>query len=334
MSPDEWFADAVTTRAGTVLPVRATARRPSWADLAPAVRAAICSLAGSDVIRARSAGTGFTSGFASRLDLADGRQVFVKAASASADAALGWHITASYREEIRKLRGLPAGVPAPRLMWWWDDDIDGDRWVVLGLQFIAGRPPRRPWRSDELAVVVDTLTATAPALATAPAELSLPSFVTEFGDVEQWANRVVERDGTSAWLDHVIALGRESLHLCSGTAMAHLDLRDDNILLSPEGRVWICDWNWPLRAAPWLDLVTLLISAHGDGLDVDTLVTVHPLTAGVSPRAVDAWLAILWLYFTAAKERPVPANSPHIRDHQLWYDEVTRDWLERRLAHS
>lgn len=95
-------------------------------------------------------------------------------------------------------------------------------------------------------------------LTEAPHGLDLPVFADEFGDVEVWVARVVERDGSSQWLEEVAMLARESLTRCAGTAVVHLDLRDDNILIDDRGRVWICDWNWPLRGAPWLDLVTLL----------------------------------------------------------------------------
>jgi aminoglycoside phosphotransferase (APT) family kinase protein len=55
--------------------------------------------------------------------------------------------------------------------------------------------------------------------------------------------QVIEREGASQWLDEVAALARESFARCAGTAVAHLDLRDDNILIGRDGRVWICDWN-------------------------------------------------------------------------------------------
>jgi hypothetical protein len=330
-SPD-WQQDAVSTRSGTVIPVRRTARRPIWEELPRGVRDEVERLAGADVVHATSTATGFTSGFASRLDLADGRSVFVKAASARTDERVGWPITGAYREEVRKLRALPAEVPAPRLQWWLDDDVDGVRWVALGFVAIDGRPPRRPWHPDELALVCDALAAMAPALATAPSELRLEPFHSEFAGIEGWVDRVAERDGASAWLDEVTALAQESEERCSGTALAHLDLRDDNILIDTSGSVWICDWNWPLAGAPWLDLVTLLLSASGDGLDADAILDSHPLTRDVERRSIDSWLATLWLYFTTTKEHPVPPHSPHIRDHQEWYDEATRDWLIKRLG--
>ena len=328
---EDWRRDQVTTRDGAVIPVRATSRRPEWRDLPAAVRDEISKQAGSDVIQAASTGTGFTSGFASRLNLADGRAVFVKAVSTSTDARVGWQITRSYREEIRKLRALPEAVPAPRLQWSLDEQIAGDGWVVLGLEAIDGRPPRRPWRQAELDLVCEAIAAMAPALATAPPGLELETFESDFAEIDTWVARVLERDGPSRWLDEVGRLAALSLEVCTGTALAHLDLRDDNLLIDTAGQVWVCDWNWPLVGAPWLDLVTVLLSAFGDGLDTERVVATHPLTCALDPEAADAWLASLWLYFTTAQEQEVPPHSPHIRDHQAWYAEVTAEWLSRRI---
>jgi aminoglycoside phosphotransferase (APT) family kinase protein len=167
--------------------------------------------------------------------------------------------------------------------------------VILCFEYVDGAPPRRPWQPDELRLVIDALARLAPLVAEAPDGLGLPLFAEKFREVEAWVAQVIEREGSSRWLDEVAALARESLTRCAGTAVAHLDLRDDNILIGRGGRVWICDWNWPLLGAPWLDLVTLLLAAAGEGLDADAVLATHRLTRDVEPRSIDAWLATLWL---------------------------------------
>lgn len=62
-------------------PSGATAQRPSWLSLAAPVRRLVEIRLGQSVADAESQGGGFTDGFASRLVLADGSRVFVKAAS-------------------------------------------------------------------------------------------------------------------------------------------------------------------------------------------------------------------------------------------------------------
>jgi Ser/Thr protein kinase RdoA (MazF antagonist) len=329
---DEWIADSVVTRDGRVVPVRATARRRHWADLPAPARDAIELRLGSEVMSTASTGIGFTPGFASRLDLADGRRVFVKAASVVDDARYGWRLSEAYREEIRKLRALPSDLPAPALLWTVDDDIAGVRWVILCFEYADGAPPRRPWRPDELCLVIDALAQLAPLVARAPDGLELSHFAEQFRDIEAWVAKVIERDGFSRWLDEIAMLARESMTRCAGTAVVHMDLRDDNLLIGRGGKVWICDWNWPLLGASWLDLVCLLISVAGDGLDADAVLATHPLTRDVEPRSIDACLATLWLFFTTSMELPVPAHSPHLRDHQVWYAEATEDWLHDRLS--
>ncbi len=326
-----WVRDSVTTRDGVPIPVRATARRPGWGDLPTKVRGHIESAVGAVVVGSESAGTGFTPGFASRLDLDTGAPIFVKAASGGYDDLHGWRLTDAYREEIRKLRRLPEGIGAPALRFSLDEPVDREPWVVLGLEHVDGRPPRRPWRADELGLVTDQLAAIAPRLARVPPGLELGTFEDDFGDWVSWLEQVVERDGESRWLEEVAALGAESVERCSGHGIAHLDLRDDNILIDRERRVWICDWNFPMRAAPWVDLVCVLLSAFGDGLDVEGVIVEHPLTRDTPPRSVNAFLANLWLYFTTRMDDPVPPFSPHLRDHQRWYAEATEGWLRARL---
>lgn len=331
MPADAWMRDAVETRDGVSIPVRATARRPRWEDLPVAVRARVQGMVGCAVVGSWSTGTGFTPGFASRLDLADGRRVFVKAASSADDLTHGWQLSAAYREEVRKLTLLPPGLRAPALLWSLDDDVERERWVVLGLQYVEGRPPRRPWRPDELGLVTDMLADIAPLMTRVPLGLELGTFGDDFGDWPQWLAHAKARDGASGWLEKVAALAAESVERCSGTGMAHLDLRDDNLLIDAGRRVWICDWNFPMLAAPWVDLVCVLASAFGDGLEVEPVLASHPLTRDVDSASVDSLLANLWLYFTSSMDAPVPPFSPHLRDHQRWYTDATEGWLRTRL---
>ena len=119
----------------------------------------------------------------------------------------------------------------------------------------------------------------------------------------------------------------------AGDTLVHCDLRDDNLLVRPDGSVLACDWNWPVVGCAWLDSLILLIGPRGDGLDVEAHLAGHPLLSGVDPDAIDAALALVLGYFTASAAQPVPPTSPYIRDAQAWQRDVVRDWLaERRDA--
>lgn len=125
-------------------------------------------------------------------------------------------------------------------------------------------------------------------------------------------------------------MAQAALELCAGDTLVHLDLRDDNVIIGDDGRVWICDWNWPAAGAAWVDLVCLLISAYGDGHDADDLLASHPVGSRADGKAVDALLSLLAGYFLTAAEDPVPHWSPYIRLHQRWYADATLGWLSQR----
>lgn len=332
-----WRFDRVITRHGVGIPVRATARRPPWTQLPPSVRQVVETLAGGAVSNTESAGTGFTPGFASRLDLADGRRVFVKAASSADDALHGWALSDAYREEVRKLTALPPGIGAPALLWHRDLELEGCRWIVIGFEYVDGTPPRRPWRHEQLRLVLDKLTATATALTAVPVGLGLEPVAVEL--VGNSAHRLAEieqpgADGSGAdgsWMDIIASLCDEAATRIAGDSIVHLDLRDDNILIDSDGEVWFVDWNWPAVGAPWIDLVCVLLSARGDGLDVQELLSEHPLSRDVDPRSIDSLLAVLWSYWALARKKSVPKSSPFLREHQIWYLHVTESWLRERL---
>jgi hypothetical protein len=110
----------------------------------------------------------------------------------------------------------------------------------------------------------------------------------------------------------------------------HTDVRDDNILLTSDGRALLCDWNWPMVGAAWLDSLFLLIGPRGDGLDVTHVIAGHPLLSAVPEEDVDVVLALITGYFLKSAEEPVPPTSPFLRDAQRWQGEVCWDWLGER----
>jgi hypothetical protein len=308
------------------VPQQTTAVRPTWADLPDEVRAIIEERCGGTVESAESMGTGFTPGFASRLRLTDGGRAFVKAADDATRAVFA----ASYREEIRKLAALPASIPAPRLRW----SHDADGWIILGFDDIAGRHPRRPWRPAELGLVLTTIDATAALLTPAPDTYAwdpLSGFIRD--DPLHW-DQIAKQGIGPGWLRprlpecaRLAELGDAAM---AGDTIVHADIRDDNVLIDAADKVWICDWNWPMRGNPALDTVCVLISAHGDGLDSDAWLPRSETTRDQEPEVVDGTLALLAGYFWTASEQATPQTSPWLRVHQRWYAEASTDWLARR----
>jgi hypothetical protein len=312
---------AVSAAIPSPIPHGRTARRLEWAHLPARVRAEIEGRCGSSVVEAISQGAGFTPGFASVLLCADGSRHFVKAASTVAQRMFA----ESYREEGRKLRALPESTPAPRLLW----TLDGD-WVVLGLEYVAARAPRRPWQMPELDQCLDALEVVADLLTPVPDGLSLDPIATEMGDWPAfWDHVRGTRDLPHA--DEAAELAATFGEVVGGETLVHTDVRDDNVLLSEDGRALFCDWNWPVVGADWLDSLVMLIGPRGDGLDVESVIAERRLLRDVPPDHLDRFLALVVGYFFKSADDPVPPTSPHIRDAQRWQGEVVWQWLcERR----
>jgi hypothetical protein len=329
--PAAWERDLVTTSTGSAFRCTQHLHAPPGRSSPSRCALSFEAAAGQRVTGSRSAGTGFTPGFASRLDLDHGTAIFVKAAS-SADGEDGW-LADAYREEVRKLGGLPPGIGAPRLLWCRDVELDARRWIVLAFEHVDGAPPRRPWRPGQLRLVLDKLAAIAPALAQAPPALSLGTVCDQLLDsAAARLEQMAAFDHDEPFLREVERLSGRGEWWLVGEAVVHMDLLDHNILIDRTNEVWFVDWNWPAMGPAWVDLVCVLISARGDGVDTDALLADHPLSRHLDPEAVDCLLALLWSFWEAGRNRDMIESSPHLRNQQLWYADATQAWLRARLA--
>jgi hypothetical protein len=261
--------------------------------------------------------SGFTPGFASVLLCEDGTRHFVKAASTKAQQMFA----EAYREEARKLAALPATAPAPPLRW----TLDVDDWFALSTEYVEARHPHRPWRATELAQCLEMLGQAAALLTPAPAGLELTPATEEFaGWPAYW-------DGLDRpHRDQAAALAARYPEVVAGGTVVHTDVRDDNLLLAVDGRVLLCDWNWPMAGAPWLDSLFLLIGPRGDGLDVEAVISASPLLSPVPADDIDVVLALVTGYFLKSAAEPVPPTSPFIREVQRWQGDVCWSWLAER----
>jgi len=313
-------------RLPTTIPHGRTARRLEWPHLPPHVRALVEERCGSPVVSARSQGAGFTPGFASVLTCEDGSRHFVKAASQKAQRMFA----EAYREEARKLAVLPEAAPAPRLLWL----HDADEWVVLGIEHVDARQPARPWRPADLERCLLMTEQMAATLTPPPAGLDADDFPTEFDTWPAYWDRLrdspVDLPGFAEHLDEAAALAGRFREVTAGSTLVHTDIRDDNLLLAADGRVLLCDWNWPVVGAPWLDTVFLMIGPRGDGLDVDAALASSPVTREVAPESVDVVIALVTGYFLLSAGHPAPPASPYLRAAQRWQGEVCWSWLAER----
>jgi len=299
-----------------------TAQRLDWLLLPPMLRRFIETKLGSPVVRADSAGSGFTPGFASVLTGRNGAQMFVKAASKKAQGPFA----DSYRKEIRKLSTLPDGLPVPRLLWSHEDEL----WVILGFESVDAPNPPRPWKRSDLDACLDSLELIADALTPVPPRMRLDTFADDFAGLPPcWAHVRLVSPG---WphLEDAATLAAGYAEATAGDTLVHTDARDDNFLITRDGRALLCDWNFPVAGAAWIDTVLLLVSAFGDGFDADAILAERRLTRNADPEAVDVLLALVAGYFLERRDRPVPNSSPYLRVHSRWYSEATWAWLARR----
>ena len=133
-------------------------------------------------------------------------------------------------------------------------------------------------------------------------------------------------------LDELEELAAAAHDGCRGDTLVHSDLRDDNVIIAPTGKVWVCDWNWPTRGPVWMDTLTVAISMYGDGLDADRLLADSGLLGDDDRDAVDGALALLLTYFLTPADGAPPDASPYLRTHQRWYAAVLEHWLGERLG--
>jgi Phosphotransferase enzyme family len=309
-----------------LVPLGRTARRVEWSHLPPRLRQAIEAEVGAPVTGVESRTSGFTPGLASVLTCEDGSRHFVKAASTKAQRMFA----EAYREEARKLEELPAEAPAARLLW----TLDVDDWFALGLEHVPARQPRRPWRQDDLDASLDTLELVADLLTPAPAGLGLDDIATDFAAFPGYWDHLRTHRPDLPHLEEAAELAGRYREVVGGNTLVHTDVRDDNILIRPDGSAVLCDWNFPCVGAPWLDTLLLMVGPRGDGLDVEAMLAARRLTRDVPAESVDIFLALITGYFLRQSDEPVPPTSPHLRDHQRWQGEVCWDWLVERRGWS
>ncbi|HEX6447562.1 MAG TPA: phosphotransferase [Streptosporangiales bacterium] len=311
-------------------PPPATGTRIDWAALPGAVRAWVVAELGSPVVEAATQAGGFSPGVAARLVCADGTRAFVKAVG----EPLNPHSPQLHRKEIRLASVMPEHPALPPVLATYDDGV----WVALLFEDVQGRHPRLPWEPAELARVLDTLTELTPLLDPSP----LPA--DELGDLGQdlsetlaaWPELAAAPPAdldpwTSKHLDRLAE--RAATPVASGTALVHVDLRADNVLLTADGRVCVFDWAQATVGPGWSDptLLMLEVHAHG-GHDVDAIIATHPLTRDADPEQVTQFVLAVAGLMHRQSRLPAPPGLPKLRAYQRAYAEASTDWVRRRLG--
>jgi hypothetical protein len=294
--------------------------RPRWDQLPAATRAGIEALVGGDVLDAENCPGGFSPGLASRLTLADGRQVFVKAMD-----GVAWpHGAQTHRVEARVAAALPRTAPAPAFL----GSFDAGGWVALAFEYVAGAEPGPPWPPATLARVVDAIST-----GVAPAAVELPADHPRLGG---WGD--VDRDELrrhSSWaadqLEALVAWEAYGLVAAQGESLVHMDLYPHNMLVTMD-RVVFVDWPHARRGSSIVDLVMFLSAVAADGVDPEPWLRSCPLGTVGSDDAVNGILAAHSGFLVATGMATMPPGLEAIAAAKLRLGLATVDWLRRRLG--
>jgi Ser/Thr protein kinase RdoA (MazF antagonist) len=224
------------------------------------------------------------------------------------------------REELRITSALPAEAPVPRLR----DGFDAGEWVVLVFEDIDGRHPRTPWVPDEIAAAVRALQDLARVLTPSPVP-DAPTAADRLAHSLRGWHRIAADPPPD--LDPWVTAHRESLMAAADRAVAsltgdtlvHTDIRADNMLITPDGRVFIVDWPWGCIGPDWLDIALLGMNVIVHGGDM-------PLTR---PQC-DAVIAVAG-YFRDYARLPPPPGLPTVRAFQRAQADALLPWMRSRL---
>jgi aminoglycoside phosphotransferase (APT) family kinase protein len=317
---------------GESVPLAVGGNRLQWCDLPDVVRETIERGVGGRVTHAESREGGFSPGLASILTLRGRGRVFVKAVGAKRNE----FTLVAIRREAEVLAELPAIVPAPRLHWRFDGELDGDDWAIVIMDAVDGRTPAQPWRPDELSRFLRAASVLAESLEPRP---PVPAAVfTEAYDFHRWS--ALAADPASAArldppirgrLDDLARLDQGFDEAAAGGALLHGDLRADNVLLTASS-VAIVDWPSIAIGARWLDLLFALpsVAMHGGG-DPDELWRGHPLSMGVDDDAINSVVAGMAGFFIDRSLQPALPLLPTIRQFQRAQGLQALRWLAGRL---
>ncbi|MEV4348895.1 phosphotransferase [Actinoplanes sp. NPDC049596] len=208
--------------------------------------------------------------------------------------------------------------------------------MVLVLEYVAGRNPHVPWQPEDLAAVLDALDGLAIRLPPSPIA-DMPSAEEALADPFSGWHRIAKSppsdldDWTVQHLPMLRRLADDALLAVNGDTLVHYDIRADNILLRPDGRVVIIDWPWACRGAAWIDTLMLLTSVAADsGHDLDALLG-RGATAQADPAALTAVVAAQAGFTLDASRQPPPPGMGQLRPHQRAKAEALLRWLRRYL---
>lgn len=266
--------------------------RSDWSDLPPEVLGAVKAHTGP-IRRVEPAPAGNHADIAATVHAVGGR-LFVKAARKSAPDTDG--------PEVRSLRWEAAINPhvtgyAPRLHW----TVEAGGWLVLAFEHVHARhadyAPGSP-DLDVLAKIIDSLQ-----------RHPLPGVL---------EHKRVERRWES--MANVSPL--------AGDTLLHADLNPANVLLTDDGTVYLVDWTFAGRGAPFLEMALLvpwLLKAGHPPADAENWLSRFHAWTNTDPAAVDLFSRV----FADKWQVNLATNSA---EWAIEHAAAARRWADHRLS--
>ncbi|MGI8826655.1 MAG: phosphotransferase family protein [Chloroflexota bacterium] len=316
----------------TLAPPPAVGVRLPWSKLPARLLAALERWLDVPVMEAVTQPGGFSPGAAARVRTRDGRRVFIKAVGPE----LNPDAPAIYRREAHIVAALPPDVPAPRLLWTYDEGPDG--WIMLVCDDIEGRHPAQPWLAHEMDRVLETLVSLSTVLTPSPIAAA-PASDTFATNICGWRRlQAGPPDQLDVWsachLDALADLEAHGPAAVAGDTLVHMDVRADNLLMTPN-RVVLVDWPHACVGAAWVDVMAFAPSvAMQGGPEPEHVLIRHPAARHADPNDITAAVASLAGYFTSKALLPAPPGIPTLRPFQAAQGVVARRWLAQRTRWS
>jgi serine/threonine protein kinase len=288
----------------------------AYADVPEPVRAWVERSLGAPVVAAADQVGGMSPGCATRLVCADGTRAFVKAVGPE----LNPDTPAMFRREALTL-GLLGRHPlwAPLLEVY--DEPGG--WVALLLEDVEGRHPHVHDDAEMtgLTRATDALVeATAGRVTTLPDPDGEIALLDVSSTVRRWAEALAHARSVSPelmprWVaDRADELHERAVALAARAeaeagALVHWDIRNDNLLVRPDGSFVFVDWGAASRGPRWADpLVVRLERVEDPWFDVS--VRDSPELARLGDEHVTTFLVALAGFLAYRAETAVDVGLP------------------------
>jgi len=293
--------------------------RIGWQDLPQRVHEVVAEILGAPVREAVSQRGGFSPGSADRVVTTSGDRAFVKAVSPDLNP-----VSATMaRDEARVAAALPREAPVPALIGTYDDG----HWIALVFEDVDGRHPRTPWVEAELDAAVRGLTGLARLLTPSPLP-ALPAAADRLAhDFDGW-RRITDNPPADldSWLftrlDELVTRSTNVLAKLTGDTLVHLDVRADNMILTPAGEIVLVDWPWGSNGPDWLDRSLLALNVLVHGGDGEALL----------PAEGEDVLIGFAGYFVDRSRDPAPPGLPTVRAFQRAQADALLPWMRARLG--